>query len=286
MYTCKLQNEAGEVLELTGREREYQVYQIDGLTPPVAQINMSTLVGLDGSRFNSARLNTRSIVIMMKINGDVEANRLRLYKYAKTKEPVRFYFTSDTRNVYIDGYVESLEVLIFSMRQTAQIGIICPYPYFSALDEVLADSSNVTPMFTFPFSINDSTPVVISEIMAEDGIIIYNTSEAATGCVINIQFNESANKIKIRNTGTGDDFELDYNFLADDVVIVDTNTGRKSISLVRNGVVSNLFSALVTGSTFPQLQPGGNVFDFLVDDTEPTGQVSMQFRYRNVYRGV
>ena len=45
MFTCKIENEAGEVLELTGRENEYQVYQIDGLTPPTAQINTSTLVG-------------------------------------------------------------------------------------------------------------------------------------------------------------------------------------------------------------------------------------------------
>ena len=286
MFTCKIENEAGEVLELTGRENEYQVYQIDGLTPPTAQINTSTLVGLDGERFNSSKLNTRHITIMMKINGNVEANRLRLYQYARTKEKIRFYITTASRDVYIDGYVESLEVMIFAMVQVAQIGILCPYPYFSALDEILAYSTNVSAGFMFPFAIDADDPVVISEEAESDGIIIYNSSEAETGTVINIRFVSGASSIKIQNTGTGDEFQLNYTFLAGDVVIVNTNVGQKSITLVRNGNISNLFSALVPGSAFPELEPGTNVFDYLVDGAAPTGQVEMQFRYRNVYRGV
>ena len=286
MFTCKIENEAGEVLELTGHDKDYQVYEISGLNPPTAQINMSTLVGLDGARFNSSKLNTRQIVIMLAINGSVEANRLRLYQGARTKEKIRFYITTDTRDVYIDGYVESLEVLMFEMKQKAQIGIICPYPYFSALDEILADSSNVQAGFTFPFSIAADDPIAISEEQASEGIVIYNSSEAETGAIINIRFIQGASSIKIRNTGTGDDFQLNYTFLSGDVVIVNTNIGHKSITLVRNGSTSNLFSALVAGSTFPQLEPGTNVFDYLVDGSAPTGQVDMQFRYRNVYRGV
>ena len=286
MFTCKIENEAGEVLELTGHDKDYQVYEISGLNPPAAQINMSTLVGLDGARFNSSKLNTRQIVIMLALNGDVEANRLRLYHGARTKEKIRFYITTDTRNVYIDGYVESLEVLIFAMKQTAQIGIICPYPYFSALDEILADSSNVLSDFTFPFSIEDDTPVVLSELLDSDGIIVYNMSEAPTGAIINIQFNASASSVRIRNTGTGADFGLSYSFQNGDVVIINTNIGQKSVSLIRNGVITNLFPALIAGSTFLMLEPGINTFNYLVDGAEPTGQVEIQFRYRNVYRGV
>jgi len=284
MFTCKIENASGEVLQLTGQEENYQVYQVDGLTPPSAQINMSQLVGLDGSRFNSSKLNARAITIMLKINGDVEANRLKLYNFARTKEKLRVYFTTDSRNVFADGYVESMDAVIFAIKQFAQIGIICPYPYFSAIDEILADSENVSAGFTFPFSIE--TPVVISEILEGTGIVIYNDSEASAGAVINIRFIDDAQSIRLRNTNTGADFELDYSFLAGDVVMVDTNIGQKSINLIRNGTVTNLFTALVPGSTFPVLNAGANHFEYLVDDADPDGQVEIQFRFRNVYRGI
>ena len=284
MFTCKIENASGEVLQLTGQEENYQVYQVDGLTPPSAQINMSQLVGLDGARFNSSKLNARAITIMLKINGDVEANRLKLYNFARTKEKLRVYFTTDSINVFADGYVESMDAVIFAIKQFAQIGIICPYPYFSSIDEILADSENVSAGFTFPFSIE--TPVVISEILEGTGIVIYNDSEASAGAVINIRFIDDAQSIGLRNTNTGADFELDYAFLAGDVVMVDTNIGQKSINLIRGGTVTNLFSALVPGSTFPVLNAGANSFEYLVDDADPDGQVEIQFRFRNVYRGV
>lgn len=284
MFTCNIENASGEVLQLTGQEENYQVYQVDGLTPPSAQINMSQLVGLDGARFNSSKLNARAITIMLKINGDVEANRLKLYNFARTKEKLRVYFTTDSRNVFADGYVESMDAVIFAIKQFAQIGIICPYPYFSSIDEILADSENVSAGFTFPFSIE--TPVVISEILEGTGIVIYNDSEASAGAVINIRFIDDAQSIRLRNTNTGADFELDYSFLAGDVVMVDTNIGQKSINLIRGGTVTNLFSALVPGSTFPVLNAGANSFEYLVDDADPDGQVEIQFRFRNVYRGI
>ena len=158
------------------------------------------------------------------------------------------------------------------------------YPYFSSIDEILADSENVSAGFTFPFSIE--TPVVISEILEGTGIVIYNDSEASAGAVINIRFIDDAQSIRLRNTNTGADFELDYSFLAGDVVMVDTNIGQKSINLIRGGTVTNLFSALVPGSTFPVLNAGANSFEYLVDDADPDGQVEIQFRFRNVYRGV
>ena len=286
MFKAKLENVNGDIITLTGNESVYQCYRIDGTNPPTANINTAQAAGKDGAVFNSSKLNMRNIVIYVKINGNAEANRLNLYNFARTKEWCRFYYENGSRNVSIDGYVESVAVSPFSMREIMQISILCPEPYFKGVDEILSDSSNVSPMFTFPFSIDADDPVVISELLSSEGIVISNTSDATTGAIIYLVFNSSASSVEIKNTTTGDDFKLVYSFQSGDIVEVNTNDGEKSIKLVRSGVVSNLMSAFQRGGTFPKLYSGVNIFDYLVDNATPTGQVDISFRYHNVYRGV
>ena len=176
MFAAKIQNASGDVMTLTGKEPKYQIIDIQGLNPPAAQINTSTIVGMDGAVFNSSKLHTRNLVLTIKINGDVELNRLRLYSYFRTKEWCKFYYTNDSLEVTIDGYVDSVECNLFTNSETAQISIICPYPYFRSIAEVTQDFSNVLKKFVFPFSINHDDPVVISEIGDAGTAKIYNSS--------------------------------------------------------------------------------------------------------------
>ena len=69
-------------------------------------------------------------------------------------------------------------------------------------------------------------------------------------------------------------------------MVVNTNKGAKSITLIRGGVLSNIFSSLQQGSTFFQLVIGNNHFEYLVDGIPNTEDVSIIFRYYNLYRGV
>ena len=200
MYTAKIENSSGEVLTLTGIEPVYQVIDIKGLNPPHAQINTSTIVGLDGAVFNSSKLNTRNLVLTIKINGDIEANRQQLYNYFRTKEKCTFYYSNNSLNVSIEGYVESLECGLFTKSEQAQISIICPYPYFKSIDEVIQDSSNVIPAFSFPFSINQNAPVIISSINESGGIIVNNYSESEAGTTIEINISNSFSSIELLNT--------------------------------------------------------------------------------------
>ena len=91
MYIAKIENSNGSILELTGNEENFQIVSITGLHPPEAQINVTTIAGLDGARFNSAKLNTRNLVITLRLNNNPEDNRHLLYKYFRTKEACTFY---------------------------------------------------------------------------------------------------------------------------------------------------------------------------------------------------
>ena len=147
-------NRAGEILTLTNRETEFQVESIRGLSPVPAQVNMTPMAGLDGAQFNSAKIQTRNIVIMLRIRGDVEKNRLTLYRFFRTKEKHRFYFSNESRSVYTDGYVESAEVDLFELGQRLQISIICPNPFFQSDEEKSVGITNIVPLFEFPFAID------------------------------------------------------------------------------------------------------------------------------------
>lgn len=286
MYEAKIENKSGEVMLLTGKEDRWQVLSITGLNPTPAQINTATAAGMDGALFNSSRLNVKNIVITIRLNGDVERNRLELYEYFRSGEWCRFYYSNDSRAVYIDGYVETVECNHFSESETMQISILCPRSYFSALTEIVTDISNTVKLFQFPFSINVGEPIPFSLYLENRITNIYNASGGEIGMIITITVKSAINSIVIKNTLTGAEFGLTYAFAAADVITINTNDGSKSVSLLRDGSEVNLFPALVDGSDFLQLAAGSNTFGYLADGGASDDAVEISFAYRNQYRGV
>ena len=300
MFKCKIENVKNNILTLTQDESNYQVLSITGLNPPNAQINTSTIAGLDGAKFNSSKLQSRNIVITVRINGNIEANRINLYKYFATKEWCKFYYENEHRNVYIDCYVENFECDLFVKDEIAQISLICPNPYFKDMETIIDDISKALSAFDFPFSFgsksatNPSVPkdnstdnaIEFSTIDTSKITNIYNDSESSTGLIIKIDLLGTVNKLLIKNTQTGESMTLSYKFLENDRVIIDTNKGQKSIVLIRNGITSNLFTALIKGSTFFQLTIGDNFFSYTADNGANDDLVHVIFEHYNVYRGV
>lgn len=284
MFTAKVENSGGEGLTLTQNERNFQVISITGINPPKAQINTTPIAGLDGSKFNSSKLYNRNIVITLQINDDVENNRQMLYRFFRTKENCTFYFSNENRDVSIQGYVESVECNLFSKGERMQISIICPNPYFSALQEIVYDLSNELAAFSFPFSINVGDPVPISSYETDRVTDIINNSEAETGVIINIDVNANVSMINILNTDTNEFLKLNYNFVENDRIVINTNKGSKSARLYRNGAVYNIFKYVQKGSTFFQLRIGDNHFTYTITGGDSAVFVTMSFR--NLFRGV
>ena len=287
MFRSKLENSRGNIITLTGNEAEYQVISIKGLNPPSAHLNSSSVSGMDGAMYNSSRLNTRNIVILVKINGDIEENRQNLYTFCPTKEKVRFYFSNNNRDVYVDGYVDSVECDLFTNDERMQISIICPQPYFLDMSDTQVDGSSISAFFTFPFSIDLGSPIPFSEIILNNETNLYNDSVNEIGMVIGIDIEASVNTILIRNTGTGATFTLSYAFVSGDHVQITTIKGQKSIILTRNGIDTNIFSAMQIGSVFFQLATGDNFFSYIVDGNASNNvNINIMFTYYKMYRGV
>lgn len=141
MYTLKIKNHRGEIYELT-HNRRYAIMNISGLLLPQCNVNTTPAGTQDGDEYSSSRLNRRNIVINMVLQGDIEANRQHLYTIFPLHSPVTVYFRTANRDLQIDGYLEIIDGSPFEKRESVQISIICPDPYFRDGHPVTAETAD------------------------------------------------------------------------------------------------------------------------------------------------
>lgn len=260
MYEFRVKNSRGDVLNISS-SRDYQLYKITGLTPPKASVNMVANTTQDGSKINSVKLESRNIVIYLAVGGDIEKSRINLYKYFPPKGEVTLYFKNGKRNVQIKGVVELIECDLFSNKQIAQISVICPFPYFSELDNMVSEFSDVTGLFQFPFSI-DETGVEFSAISTNIRKSIINVGDVPTGIVMELFATGEVVNPTIYEVDKRDFMRLNITMQASDKIIINTKVGEKSVSLVRAGVSSNALGYLSADSSWIMLEAGDNVFTY------------------------
>lgn len=283
LFELKIENTRGEVFELTNDEQNYAIIGISGLTRPDTAVNTSESAA-DGSCYNSSRVGMRNLVIDIDLRGDIEANRQRLYRIFPMKTACIVYFRNENRNVKIVGYVEVLDGDLFVEREQMQISIICPKPYFENLNILQEELSGVTKLFEFPFSIEINAPIPFSEIRNLSICTLVNGGDVPCGCIITIEISGDVENLSIYNTATQQFFGLDYIFQADDIIIINTKSGKeKSVFMLRNGEKINLLPYMKTGSVWIQLAVGTNDFTFTASDT---GKVKILFTAVELYGGV
>lgn len=282
MYSLKVENDRGDALELTNN-RKYTVYKIEGLTPPQATINASVNTTTDGSNINSVRLGNRNIVIYTTIEGDVEANRINLYKYFPVKKTVKLYFSNGVRNIYIEGTVELIECNLFTTKQVAQISIICPKPYFKDVNDLITVFGDVIKMFEFPFKI-PKDGVEISTISTNQRRKIVNTGDVETGVLIKLFATGTVVNPVIYDTLNRTQLKLNFTMLPSDSIVINTNIGEKSIELIRDGVTSNAMGYMAQDSTWFILEAGDNIFTY--DADSGNSNLQLTFTTSILYSGV
>lgn len=282
MYSLKVENDRGNTLELTNNPN-YTVYKIEGLNPPQATINSSVNTTTDGSSINSVRLENRNIVIYMTIEGDVEANRINLYKYFPVKKRIKLYFKNYTRDIYIEGNVELIECDLFTNKQIAQISIICPKPYFKDVQNLITTFGDVSSMFEFPFSIS-KTGIEISGVTTNQRRSIINTGDIDTGVIIKLFSTGTVVNPVIYDVLKRTQLKLNFTMLASDTIVINTNVGEKSIELIRDGVTYNAMGYMAQDSTWFILEAGDNVFTY--DADSGNSYLQLTFTTAILYSGV
>jgi len=285
-------------LELANPEESgFAVQKIDGIGPVKANINTTSSATTDGASYNSARTNSRNIVMSLKFlfKPTIEEVRQQSYKYFPVKKQIKLLFETDTRSCEIYGYVEANEPDIFSSFQTTQISIVCPDPYFYSVGKTTTIFSGVESSFEFEFE-NDS---LVDKTLEFGNILnltmqnIYYSGDSEIGVVITMHAFGDATNITIYNTDTYELMKIDTaklltltgsGVIAGDDIIISTVQGDKYIKLLRHGVYTNILNCLDKNVDWFHLVKGDNVFTY----TAETGVNNLHFMIENqtIYEGV
>lgn len=276
------------------------ITEIEGLGPTKADINMTQLATADGGIFNSARVNSRNIVIKARFTyaNTIEEARLASYKFFPIKQPVTFHIETDSRIAEATGYVESNEPVIFSDECDMQVSILCESPYFLAVDEngkKETTFAGIDFLFEYPFENEDlhEPTLEFGNIVNKKENTVYYDGDAETGCIIQIHAVGEATNVTIYNIKTREIMALDSDKLValtgsgisyGDTITINTIKGQKSITLLRNGVTYNILNILGKDADWFQLAKGDNLFTFTAD----YGESNLQFKIFSqiVYEGV
>lgn len=283
MFIVRAENECGNSLTLTDNPM-YSVI-VTGLSPSPAAINTAVNGSNDGSIFNSSRVNQRNIVIIVRIieNLNVEAARIRLYSCFKSKKPIRLYITTELRNVYIDGYVENMDCDIFTNAEQMQISIICPFPFFRDVKESVSEMSIVTPLFSFPFSI-PAEGVELSTVSDFAAATVYNGGDIESGMKIELYAHGDVINPSIIDAETLERFDLNFEMMSGDKIIINTVKNERSVNLIRYGVTLNIINAIGKYPDWLQLDVGENSFTYVAESGAKN--LTATFKHTDLFQGV
>lgn len=253
MLNLTAANERNERINF-GESEGFVITNITGLDPIPANINFTEFAVLDGGVFNSATVGKRNIVIDVAINNPLDTNRIALYNFFQPKKEITLRISNDTRNVSIDGYVESVECGIFSQLQTAQISVLCPNPYFKG--------------------------TTITKNIVDGETINYDGDEDC-GMVFAINFAGATENlyIELDDEITTYDFGVEYSFNSGGTLRISTIDGNKYVDYYSTSILG----ALSANSKWLKLKHGSNTLTFGSD----SGSISnISITYTPLYGGV
>ena len=299
IYKLTATNHYGKtvVLDLLNPEsNNFAVIGIDGLGPVEADVSIDKIVSSDGGIFNSARVNTRNIVISIIFLGtEIEKQRLETYKYFPVKQLVKLEIETENRRVFTEGYVESNSPTIFSAMGGTAISILCPDPYLYLRNKKQTQFSNSEPLFEFPFS-NESIedPVIeISRIRREHQGNIFYEGSVESGMEIDIHAIGEVGDITLFNATTRETMVI-YNSVIESItgtgisnlddILITTYRGQKSAKLLRNGIETNIINAISKGADWFQLNNGDNILGYSA--TDGIDNIVVTYSYKVGYEGV
>jgi hypothetical protein len=248
----EVRNPAGTLLTLLLDDVSdgYVLKNVEGLDPVKATIVSSTFATLDGVQYQTARRESRNLLVTLGLepdyaSGSVRALRTALYTWFMSKAPVNLtFYDSDGTIVEIDGYVEYFDAALFVKEPQATISIICPDPDLVELTPVTGSGSTVSTTTEFSITYNGSVE---------------------TGIEFDLLLDRSLAAFTIYHRPP-DNITRAFDFVASllnlDTLKIDTNVGQKAVTLTRSGVQSSLLYGRQPGSVWFQLQPGVNYFRF------------------------
>lgn len=243
----EVRNIAGTLLTLTLDDvtAGFIVEDIDGLGPVKATIVSSSFASFDGVQYQSSRREARNLVFKIGLEPDYVTTQVRdlrqqLYNFFMSKAQVFMRFFDSSLVVDVSGRVESCEPDIFSKEPRMVISVICFDPDLVALNAIEVAGNTVS----------TSTEFLISY----EGTV-------ETGVLFTLNLNRSLNEFTIYHRPPDNvvrSFDFAAALLNNDVLMFNSITGNKAVTLTRGTTVRSLLYAKSPQSNWLELEKGNN----------------------------
>lgn len=284
------------------------VINVTGVTPIGGEIYITPFGSIDGGLFAGSRVPSRNIVLTLgmypKENddgtiGSIEDSRRILYNFFRIKDPLNLVFQTDTRILQVNGYVESVDVDIFSEKETATVSVICVDPWFHSSTYNSVGFSGIRAEFEFPFESVEGGKtynelIEFGYISVDTRTDVFYEGDIKIGFKIHMSFlGTEFHNIYLYNMDTRERINIytdqiealtDTPLDAGDELYISTISGEKTCYLLRNGIFTNAISIIDKNSSWFQLTKGNNVFAFASD--YGVENIVMDITFENAYGGI
>lgn len=256
----------------------------EGITSVENNVVTSENTMIDGATYQGSTTRLRNIIITAQMYEKYRDNRDLLYKTFKPKSTGVFTYTEDGESRTIDYKVESLEISGKGIVRDIIISLLCPDPFFKAMDESVIDMAGWEPLFEFEHEFlaeGEAFADRMSEIIKE----VENDSAAENiGMTITFIAEGPVMNPSIHHLETGDFVRVNHSLLTGDQIIITTHTNDKNVYFVHGGERSEINEHLDEDSEFIQLYHGTNTLKY--DADVGIDYLSVRVAYRFLYLGV
>lgn len=265
------------------------LYNVEGLQP--TELNAGTIrkAYSNGVKVNSTHRGERQIILNLALTGGRENDRIRrnLYDLLGDKEAGVFRYVDDDIDVSTEAYAEAPAVDVWTLTPTIQISFLCPSAYFRATEETRLEMYQTDPALTFPLTLKEEGIIMGKEIQAVSEYEILNHGQASTGVRIEVRFTQAVSGLIVENQSNSNVLNIDYDFLAGDILTVTTEVGEKGAILVRSdGTIRDIFSSVNYGIQWLRIERGRNVIRYAQGDNVTNAGMFIAISFNALYWGV
>jgi len=126
--------------------------------------------------------------------------------------------------------------------------------------------------------------IEFSRILLNEETNVINGGDIDSGAIIELRAMGEVGTPGIYNVETRETFIINVTMQEGDLITINTKKKEKSVTLLRDGVTTNLIGSLASGSSWLQLEPGDNTF-IVSADTFPEN-LYVTFTVVNQFEGV
>ena len=255
-------NANGESLTLRQR-RPYFLQRAEGIGNVRQAVTTFKAPNQDGAFFVSGSLDMRHIMLEGTVVGDTieqthEARRQLLRVFTPKLKGTLVY-----RNAQIPCIVEEAGFVATNSTRAPSffVSLLCPSPFFEALEELRVELASWVNMFSFTLEI-PSTGIEFALRQPSQIITVNNEGDVPCGYCISFKALGTLTNPELVNVDTGEVFRLLKTMSAGEEIRVHTHFAGKRVTQIINETESNAFSFMDTASTFFQLAPGVNTLRY------------------------